>query len=191
MEKLQKPRESFAQEPRWDEGRCWNHWSILDQWVSEKQPDNKWYCHHLDIAKPNKVATSRRIVFDFSAKYEETPVNNIIHPPVPKLLCDSLNDFTTLQRLSAWSVILQCPPPPWFHLNYWAVEGMQFCKWNCYFLWWQFGLSVPVIVQFLVENWRSAVDLIWFRVIQLTRVSLQPEPIYKGPSTREYQLQST
>ena len=52
--------------------------------VSEKQPDSKWYLPHFAILKPNKATTKIRIVFDASAKYEGTSLNDMIYSG-PKL----------------------------------------------------------------------------------------------------------
>ena len=47
--------------------------------ASEKQPDSKWYLSHFAILKPNKATTKIRIVFDASANYERTSLNDMIY----------------------------------------------------------------------------------------------------------------
>eukprot|EP00795_Rhopilema_esculentum_P003689 gene3689-14952_t len=63
--------------------------------VSEKQPDSKWYLPHFAILKPNKATTKIRIVFDASAKYEGTSLNDMIHsgPKLQRELFDVLLRF--------------------------------------------------------------------------------------------------
>ena len=63
--------------------------------VSEKQPDSKWYLPHFAILKPNKATTKIRIVFDASAKYEGTSLNDMIYsgPKLQRELFDVLLRF--------------------------------------------------------------------------------------------------
>ena len=63
--------------------------------VSEKQPDSKWYLPHFAILKPNKATTKIRIVFDASAKYERTSLNDMIYsgPKLQRELFDVLLRF--------------------------------------------------------------------------------------------------
>ena len=63
--------------------------------VSVKQPDSKWYLPHFAIFKPNKATTKIRIVFDASAKYEGTSLNDMIHsgPKLQRELFDVLLRF--------------------------------------------------------------------------------------------------
>ena len=52
--------------------------------VTEKQPDSKCYLPHFAIVKPNKMTTKIQIVFDASAKYKGTSLNDMT-PSGPKL----------------------------------------------------------------------------------------------------------
>ena len=63
--------------------------------VYEKQPDSKWYLPHFTILKPNKATTKIRIVFDASAKYEGTSLNDMMYsaPKLQRELFDVLLRF--------------------------------------------------------------------------------------------------
>ena len=62
---------------------------------AEKQPDSKWYLPHFAILKPNKATTKIIIVFDASAKYEGTSLNDVIYsgPKLQRELIDVLLRF--------------------------------------------------------------------------------------------------
>ena len=63
--------------------------------VTEKQPESKWYLPHFTILKPNKATTKIRIVFDASARYEGTSLNDMIYsgPKLQRELFDVLLRF--------------------------------------------------------------------------------------------------
>ena len=63
--------------------------------VSEKQSGSKWCLPHFAILKPNKATTKIRIVFDASAKYEGTSLNDMIYsgPKLQRELFDVLLRF--------------------------------------------------------------------------------------------------
>ena len=63
--------------------------------VTEKQPESKWYLPHFAIVKPNKATTKIRIVFDASARYEGTSLNDMIYsgPKLQRELFDVLLRF--------------------------------------------------------------------------------------------------
>ena len=53
----------------------------------EKEPQCQWYLPHLSVCRPERSITKTRTVFDTSAKFQDTSLNDKI-PPDPKLEAD-------------------------------------------------------------------------------------------------------
>ena len=71
---------------------------------TENEPKNPWYLPHFPICRPERSTTKTRIVFDASAKFEGTSLNDHILPG-PKV---QTNLFDVLLRFRRFPVAIAC-----------------------------------------------------------------------------------
>ena len=63
----------------------------------EKEPQCQWYLPHLSVCRPERSITKTRTVFDNSAKFQDTSLNDKI-PPDPKLEADLFEGLVLFRR---------------------------------------------------------------------------------------------
>ena len=63
----------------------------------EKEPQREWYLPHLSVCRPERSITKTRTVFDTSAKFQDTSLNDKISPD-PKLEADLFEDLLLFHR---------------------------------------------------------------------------------------------
>ena len=71
---------------------------------TENEPENPWYLPHFPVCRPERSTTKTRIVFDASAKFQGTSLNDHILPG-PKL---QTNLFDVLLRFRRFPVAIAC-----------------------------------------------------------------------------------
>ena len=63
----------------------------------EKEPQRQWYLPHLSVCRPERSITKTRTVFDTSAKFQDTSLNDKI-PLDPKLEADLFEGLLLFRR---------------------------------------------------------------------------------------------
>ena len=63
----------------------------------EKEPQCQWYLPYLSVCRPERCITKTRTVFDTSAKFQDTSLNDKI-PPDPKLEADPFEGLLLFRR---------------------------------------------------------------------------------------------